>query len=56
MLIDNIESQGHRKSYVGYLSFSREEYYTIHPVYKIEGKDRRAASTLFGTVGFEFRG
>ena len=55
MLIDNVQSQGSRKSYVGYLSFSKDEYYTIHPVYKMEGKDGKSADILFGSVGFEFR-
>jgi len=55
MLIDNVQSQSRPRSYTGYLSYSKEEYYSIHPVYKMEGKDGRAANTLFGMVGFEFR-
>ncbi|MBK8494393.1 MAG: hypothetical protein WAR78_11805 [Ferruginibacter sp.] len=55
MLIDNIQSQSRPRSYTGYLSFSREEYYSIHPVYKMEGKDGKASNILMGMVGFEFR-
>ena len=55
MLIDNVQSQERPKSYVGYLSFNKDEFYTIHPVYKMEGKDGKAANILFGMVGFEFR-
>lgn len=55
MLIDNVQSQGKPKSYVGYLSHNKTEFYSIHPVYKMEGRDGRAANILFGMVGFEFR-
>ena len=53
MLIDNIQSQV-RAIYTGYLGFSsNEEYYSIHPVYKMESKDGKSGNTLFGMVGFE---
>lgn len=55
MLIDNVQSQSKPKSYIGYLSFNKDEYYSIHPVYKMEGKNGKAANILAGTVGFEFR-
>lgn len=55
MLIDNIQSQVRARTYTGYLGFSNEEYYSIHPVYKMESKDGKSGNTLFGMVGFEFR-
>jgi len=55
MLVDNIRSQRSPGSYTGYLSFSREAWYSIHPVNKMEDKNGKAAPVLFGSVGFEFR-
>lgn len=55
MIIDNVLAQSRPKTYTGYLSFSKSEYYSIHPVYKMEGKDGKAASILGGMVGYEFK-
>lgn len=55
MLIDNDKSQQKPRSYIGYLNYSRDRYYTIHPVYKMENKNGKASNILFGAVGFEFR-
>ena len=55
LLLDNVQAQGHPKSYVGYFSKGRDEYYTVVPVREMQGKDGKPASILFGTVGFEIR-
>lgn len=55
LLLDNVQAQMKPGSYVGYLSQSPDNYYTIVPVRKMEGKDGKPAPILFGAVGFEFR-
>ena len=55
MLIDNTETQLHPKSYIGYLSQTKDNYYTILPVHQMEGKHGEAANILFGSVGYELR-
>lgn len=55
LLLDNVRSQLKRKSYVGYLSLDKNNYYTLQPVWTMEGKDGKPGSTLAGTVGFEIR-
>jgi hypothetical protein len=54
LALDNQESQGRPNKYVGYLAKSRNEYYTLHPVSKVEMKGK-TGNTLMGAVGFEFR-
>jgi len=55
MLIDNVAAQAKPNSYVGYLSKSKTEYYSIIPINKMKGKNGEAASIFMGSVGFEFR-
>jgi hypothetical protein len=55
MIIDNIKTESKPKTYKGYLSFSKDKYYSIHPVYKMENKDGNPVNILFGSVGYEFR-
>lgn len=55
LLVDNVQTQMKPKEYVGYLSQSKEKYYTIVPVREMEGKDGRPQAILFGSVGFEIR-
>ncbi len=55
LLVDNLQSQMKPKEYVGYLSHGKNEFYTIHPVREMEGKDGKPQAILFGAVGFEFR-
>ena len=55
MLLDNVQSQLKPGSYIGYLSQSRDNYYSIVPVRQMEGKDGQPANMLFGAIGFEFR-
>jgi hypothetical protein len=54
LALDNQESQGRPNKYVGYLAKSKNEYYTLHPVSKVEMKGK-TGNTLMGAVGFEFR-
>jgi hypothetical protein len=55
LLLDNVQSQMKPKDYVGYLSHGKDDYYTIIPVWEMEGKDGKPQAILFGSVGFEFR-
>lgn len=55
MIIDNNAVQRNPKKYVGLLARSRNEYYTIQPVYKMVGKNGKAMNILAGSVGFEIR-
>lgn len=54
MAIDNQDAQARPRQYTGVLAKSKDEYYTIVPVNKLETKGK-TGSTLFGSVGFEFR-
>ena len=54
MLIDNQYAQAKPGEYVGYLAKSRDEYFSIVPVTKLELKGR-TGNILAGSVGFEFR-
>lgn len=55
MLLDNEASQRNSKSYIGVVAQSRDNYYTIHPVYKIAGKNEKVYTMPVGSVGFELR-
>jgi len=55
MLIDNIAAQAKPNSYIGYLSKSKTEFYSIIPINKMRGKNGEPASIFMGSVGFEFR-
>ncbi len=52
--LDNQRAQAQPKKYTGYLAKSRNEYYSISPVTKME-KNGKTGNTLAGTIGFEFR-
>ena len=54
LLLDNQAAQARSRSYIGYLARTDKEYYTIHPVTKLEHKGK-TGSTLMGSVGFEIR-
>lgn len=56
MLIDNNAAQVKAKTYTGLLAKSKNEYYTVAPVYKLMNKEGKAvALPLGGSVGFEFK-
>lgn len=55
MLLDNEASQRNSKSYTGVVAQSLDNYYTIHPVYKIAGKNEKVYTMPVGSVGFELR-
>jgi len=55
MLLDNEASQRNSKSYTGVVAQSHDDYYTIHPVYKIAGKNEKVYTMPVGAVGFELR-
>jgi len=55
MVIDNLAAQRNSKSYTGVVARSREDYYTIHPIFKIAGKNDRAYTMPVGSVGYEIR-
>ncbi len=54
LTLDNQRSQAKPKQYVGYLAKNKTEYYTLHPVNKVQVKGK-VGNTLMGAVGFEFR-
>jgi hypothetical protein len=53
LLLDNQAAQRHR-DYTGFLAQSRERYYTLHPINRLE-KNGRTAEMPFGAAGLEFR-
>lgn len=55
MVIDNDAVQAKSKTYTGVIAQSKEKYYTIHPVYKITGKNDKLYTMPFGSVGYEIR-
>ena len=55
LLLDNVQSQLKPDSYVGYLSQTRDKYYSIVPIRQMEGKNGKPANMPFGAIGFEFR-
>jgi hypothetical protein len=54
LIFDNTAAQMKRKTYAGYLSQSKDVYYTIKPVFKMENNKGQSATIPFGTVGYEF--
>ncbi len=54
LILDNQAAQAKAKSYTGVLAKSRDEYYTLVPVTRLE-KNGRSGNILAGSVGFEFR-
>lgn len=55
LMLDNQEAQAKPKTYVGYLSKSKEEYYTIAPLSKVVSKKGKKGVMPFGSAGFEVR-
>lgn len=55
MLLDNEAAQRNSKSYTGVVAQSRDNYYTIHPIYKMTGKNEKVHTIPVGSVGFELR-
>lgn len=55
LMLDNQEAQAKPKTYVGYLSKSKDEYYTIKPLSKVVSKKGKAGMMPFGSAGFEIR-
>lgn len=55
MILDNEAAQRNSKKYIGVISQSRDRYYTLHPVFKMEKKDGSAGTMPFGSVGYEMR-
>ena len=53
LMLDNEAVQRNSKKYMGVISQSRDRYYTLHPVYKIEKKDGRTATMPIGSTGYE---
>lgn len=54
LMLDNVASQAKAKSYVGIFARSKTDYYTIHPVTKLE-HNGKAGNILAGSVGYEVR-
>lgn len=55
LLIDNQQAQSQPKTYLGYLSKSKDEYYTIKPLSKVVSKKGKTGIMPFGSAGFEIR-
>jgi len=54
LVLDNHAAQAERNTYIGRLAKSRDEYYDIVPVSKLEIKGK-TGNTFAGSIGFEFR-
>ena len=54
LALDNQDAQARPRQYTGLLAKSKDEYYTIVPVNKMEIKGK-TGTTLMGAIGFEFR-
>jgi len=55
LMIDNQEAQARPKTYTGYLSKSKDEFYTIRPLSKVVSKKGKVGTMPFGSAGFEIR-
>ncbi len=55
LMIDNQEAQARPKAYTGYLSKSKDEYYTIKPLSRVVSKKGKTGTMPFGSAGFEIR-
>ncbi len=56
MIIDNNAAQRNPRKYVGLLARSKNEYYTIQPIYKLVGKNGKVVNIpIAGSVGFEIK-
>lgn len=55
MVFDNEAAQAKSKTYTGVIAQSKNKYYTIHPVYKIAGKNDKLYTMPFGSIGYEIR-
>jgi hypothetical protein len=56
MIIDNNAAQRNPRKYVGLLARSKNEYYTIQPIYKLTGKNGKSVNIpMSGSVGFEIK-
>ncbi len=55
LILDNEEAKRHSKKYIGVISQSKDRYYTLHPVFKMEKKDGTTGTMPFGSVGYEIR-
>ena len=56
MFIDTNAAMRYAQSYTGLLARSKNEYYTVVPVYKLRNREGAAVNLPFGgSVGFEFK-
>jgi hypothetical protein len=55
LILDNQQAQSKPKEYLGYLSKSKDEYYTIRPLSKVVSKKGKVGIMPFGSAGFEIR-
>ena len=55
IVLDNEAAQRNSKKYTGVISQSKDRYYTLHPVFKMEKKDGSAGTMPFGSIGYEIR-
>ena len=55
LFIDNEAAQAKPKSYIGYLSKSEDDYYTVVPTSKVKSKKGKTGTMPFGSAGFEIR-
>lgn len=55
LLIDNEQAQAKPKTYEGYLSKNKDEYYIIKPLSKVVSKKGKIGMMPFGSAGFEVR-
>jgi hypothetical protein len=52
--LDIQEAQRNSQKYVGYLAHGRDEYYTLHPVTKVDVNGKKRAIPM-GSAGFEIK-
>lgn len=54
LLLDNQASQAKAKEYTGVFAKSKEQFYTIHPITRLD-KNGKQGEILFGSVGYEIK-
>ncbi len=55
LLLDNEAAQRNSKKYSGIIVQNRDNFYTIHPIYKLNDKNGKTRTMPIGSVGFEIR-
>lgn len=55
LVLDNEAAQKNSKKYTGIIAQSSNNYYTVQPIFKLEGKNDKVYTMPFGSVGYEIR-